>query len=152
MADKFNEGLAEGILPQELHPLYHIYVFETPRIMRYGPNVDRFRTLLSNTTDNETRQVCVAKARELTEKTNKVSARIYHYLYPEFTLTDCLGLAGCNCVPTMVSMFRMDKVLGAARPKEGERREEKHLSADRIVCERRHYSQLIGVCRKMQNL
>jgi hypothetical protein len=76
MIDQFDEGLTEGILPQLFHPLYHIYVFETPRILRYRPSVERLRTLLSNTTTDESKRDCIAKTIDLTYKMNHVSTII----------------------------------------------------------------------------
>lgn len=77
MANEFDGGIAEGILPQAFHPLYHIYPFDTPRMLRYQPNVERFRDSMNSAVDDETRQTCVASARKMTTKMNNVSGGVF---------------------------------------------------------------------------
>lgn len=75
MADEFEGGIVEGTLPQAFHPFYHIHVFEKPRILRYKPHVENFRILLSSTTNDKTRQACIAKTMDQTRKMNNVSEK-----------------------------------------------------------------------------
>jgi hypothetical protein len=76
MANEFDGGIAEGILPQAFHPLYHIYPFDTPRMLRYQPDVERFRNSMNSAVDDETRQTYVASAKKTTTKMNNVSCGV----------------------------------------------------------------------------
>jgi hypothetical protein len=84
MAAELDGGIVEGTLPQAFH---HIQVLDTPRILRYRPNVDKFRVSLSDTTSDQTRQACIGKFREQTVRMNHVSSR-KPYVMLALTLTD----------------------------------------------------------------
>jgi hypothetical protein len=70
MKDKFDGGIAKGILPQAFH---HVDILDTPRMMRYRPNVEKLRVSLSNVIDDETRQAYIANIQEQTTIMNQVS-------------------------------------------------------------------------------
>jgi len=63
MKGEFDGGIAKGLLPEAFH---HTNVLDTPRMLRYRPNVEKFRISLNNATDDETRQACIANAQEQT--------------------------------------------------------------------------------------
>jgi hypothetical protein len=77
MKVEFDGGIAKGVLPEAFH---HIHVLDTPRMLRYRPNVEKFRISLNNSTDDETRQACIAHTQEQTTTMDHVSDRTLIYL------------------------------------------------------------------------
>ena len=74
MRDQFDGGIVKGTLPETFH---HINVLDTPRMLRYRPNVEKFRIVLNNTTDDVTRQACITNAQERTMTMDHVSDKTF---------------------------------------------------------------------------
>jgi len=89
MKVEFDGGIAKGVLPEAFH---HIHVLDTPRMLRYRPNVEKFRISLNNSTDDETRQACIAHTQEQT-MTMDHDATICQKWYQGFEWTRFLQFA-----------------------------------------------------------
>jgi len=74
MKGEFDGGIAKGLLPEAFH---HTNVLDTPRMLRYRPNVEKFRISLNNATDDETRQACIANAQEQTMAKDHVNDKTF---------------------------------------------------------------------------
>jgi hypothetical protein len=117
MTDEVDGGINDSILPQTFHPLYHLYPFETPQILRYRPAVEKFRAVLRNATSDDVKQAYVTKMREETTIMNNVGdVNLNISTSPSiFNFVD--GLPGCIRMSSMAPVPRVESIFGTATGK-----------------------------------